>query len=171
MATVDVLLCRLDPEWTVDLSQNEIVASWPSGPGTNYGIFGDPIGNESFIPYDNVILQSVWVRLPYCFHQSTGGAWFAFSWGWGGGGDVAVTELGASGAIHIPIDGEELQLNQYARWSGVGQPVPAAALPARLFIQSGEIRVSMVGVPAGFDGTDQECLLFLKVLHTEDLNP
>lgn len=169
MARVEILMLDDPPEFTVDNTQVEVNASAFPVPVTFHGYFANGQGYTYFVPMDHVKLLTLMVRLPYCFHVSTGVPNFTFSWEEPTGpSEQSVVEFGGSGWMNIPLSGMEFNVGEIkAQWNGI-TPVPGAT-KARIGLKAYSINVSMIGVPDSLDATEQEIQLALKVLHTEDM--
>lgn len=170
MAIVEILMLDVPPTFTVDTAVDEVTVTQAPPPAGFFGYFTNGIPRDYFPVSDHVKLLSIMLRLPYCFHQSTGIPNFVFSWEEANGpSEQSVTELGGLGWLNIPASGMEFGLGDIkAQWDGAA-PVISAGNKARIGLKGYTLSVSMIGVPASLDTTEQEIQLALKVLHTEDM--
>lgn len=170
MARVEILMLDSPPTFTVDTSLTEVTVTQAPPPFGFFGYFTNGIPRDYFTSSDHIKLLSIMLRLPYCFRVSTGIPNFVFSWEEASGpSEQSLTEIGGLGWINIPLSGVEFGIGDIkAQWGGAA-PVVQAGNKARIGLKGYTVSVSMIGVPASLDGTDQEIQIALKVLHTEDM--
>jgi hypothetical protein len=170
MARVEILMLDQPPTFTVDISQVEVNAAGAANPGVWYGFFQNGIPRHYFREQEHIKLLSIMLRLPYCFHVSTGISRFVFAWNeFNGNSSQTLTEIGGLGWINIPLSGIEIGIGDIkAAWDGQA-PVVGPGNKARIGLRAYDLNISMIGVPASLDQTDQQIQIALKILHTQDM--
>lgn len=154
---VDILTTTEPLEFIVDTAATEVQvigANWDSR-------FRNGNNDDLFLMQDNVILESIALRLPYCFTVSTGVPLFEFLFQ-----DQALTtgpivELGAF--TKIPLPDVEIPLSAYIPMIAVD---PGTTTGQGFYVGSANINISMIGVPDSLDETVQTVDIMLKVRHT-----
>lgn len=153
------------PMFTVNTAVPEVVATFPGAPNTHYGVFAASANVQKFAAKDSLTIKSVALVLPYCFSTS-GPANFGMSWR-EGGTDYTVPQWGSNGRQWIYTNQVEIDLDLFVPWN----PLGAGVTPADLVIGRLDVPISMVGVPASFNGASLPIQIWIKVLHNLTLVP
>ena len=165
MAVLDILFSKPNAalQFTVNNLVNEVaIADRASAPGA-YIEFQTGNGGDKWTSQDNVIIQSVFIKLPYCFHLSTGIPVVALVWM--NSAQTIVDPIqevgGGSGETYLPFDGREVEFDVRgaAPVTGISQPYLGLGTTENL-------NVSMIGVPDSLNGLTFDLQVGVKVLHT-----
>lgn len=154
------ILTTIDPlEFTVDTGLTEvqlIAVPWNSLFENGNGIPGD----SKFQMRDNVILESIALRLPFCFTFGTGIPRIQLQFQDQAFNVGQIAELGYG--TKIPLPDVEIDIGAYIPMT----PVDAGTLAQGFYVGDASINISMIGVPDSLDETVQTVDIMLKVRHT-----
>lgn len=151
---IHILGCQA-ATFTVDNTVNKVtpIFSLQNFVGPNAGL-----GN--FQARENLILQSAWVCMPYCFSFADTQITLEMDWQDTGGNDGIIEPIGNDG-LFIPIENVETPLNIFIAW-----PNDLADLPTHFRGQVTGADVSMLNVPDSLNGLDMPIWAYIKVLST-----
>jgi len=154
----DILKLTTPPTFTVD---NTVLSIDVDNLLNNPLPFQNWTGNTRFAQKDNVIIESIWLRLPYCFTIAEDDTRVQLAWR-NAAATVAIIPIdGTNGKLYIPEPDQELGLNIFAPFAPV-DPTTWAEIALGAF----HCEVSQVGVPDDLNDEVLNVDLYLKVRHT-----
>lgn len=154
-------------DWDAQFTVDNTVVDVPitnTGPGGYTAGAGKLAGRvENFIPGENLILQSIGIRVPHLFVMGFENPTLFVR------GITAATDQIIYGPIEIPYFNLEIEVNIHLNLEPF-QNVPPVNMAIGLQL-SGVGDASMLNVPALIDGLDIPVLPFAKIMHNFPMVP
>jgi hypothetical protein len=162
----DVMSSDLTVAGKVQFAVNSAVLEVAAVPPVAPVIFFNANGMQWFNIGDNVLLQNLWVNIPYGFGQGDGQHTIGLAWIDALAGITPIPELAGNSILTIPSLCGPLDFPS----SGLFVKVPTNVGRVRLGLTSLALNVAQVGVPAVIaDGTVFKIQYHIELFHTQVL--
>jgi len=158
--TTDILRAEIGT-FTVNTAVNTVTVA---SAGTTF-FTGNAGTDRTFFRKDNIVIDALWMVLPYCFSCAyTSRIRMLGSWGAG----TFSLGLGSSNYVEIPIENVEIKLGVYVDYndSPTADTDPWGIIGD---IAADQPVISMINAPAALNGETLPVYAFIRVYHTLDI--